>query len=84
MPVECGKDEALATTVGFLIKALRALGHRGDPDAANRVAAQAWLALRDENPRQAERLNGAMHYLVRLPQRPDVDSDSPLTIQEDR
>lgn len=84
MAVEGGKDETLSTTVGFLIKTLRALGHRGDPDAANRLAAQAWLALRDDHPHQAERLNGAMHYLVRLPQRPDLESDSSPTNQEDR
>lgn len=84
MELEAGDDAALATTVGFLIKALRTLGHRGDPDAANRLAAQTWLALRDEHPRQAERLNGAMHYLVRLPQGPESEYRSSPTNQEDR
>lgn len=65
-------DDALAATVGHLIKALRAVGHAGEPDTANRLAAQAWLALRDDHARQAERLNGAMHYLARLPQRPSA------------
>lgn len=65
-----GRDDELTVTVGYLIKALRAIGRSGDPDAANRLAAQAWLALRDARPREAERLNGAMHYLARLPQSP--------------
>lgn len=76
-------SEALATTTGYLIKALRALGRSGDPDTANRLAAQAWLALRDEHPRQAERLNGAMHYLVRLPQTRAADSPTASINQED-
>lgn len=75
-------DDALAATVGHLTKALRALGHSGNPDAANRIAAQAWLALRDEHPRQAERLNGAMHYLARLPQRPGTEPTTDPITQE--
>ncbi|MCU6479372.1 hypothetical protein QO003_001580 [Arthrobacter silviterrae] len=84
MATESPGDDALVATVGHLIKALRALGLSGDPDAANRIAARAWLALRDGQPRQAERLNGAMHYLVRLPQGPGTDSTSPPTKQEER
>lgn len=68
MAAGVGDDELLAVTVSHLIKALRALGRTGDPDAANRLAAKAWLSLRDQQPRQAERLNGAMHYLAKLPQ----------------
>nr|WP_231979621.1 DUF2249 domain-containing protein [Tessaracoccus coleopterorum] len=67
MATEAGLDGPLDATVGYLIKALRAVGRSGDPDAANRLAAQAWLRLRDVDPRQAERINGAMHYLARLP-----------------
>lgn len=83
MSAEAGPEEPLAATVGYLIKTLRALGRSGNPDGANRLAAQAWLALRDDAPRQAERINGAMHYLVRLPQvtRPDTTS-SPDTMEE--
>lgn len=82
MAVDDRADEALGTTVGVLIRALRALGRHGDPDAANRLAAQAWLALRDGHPRQAEQINGTMHYLVRLPQRPDGESRIPSPDQE--
>ncbi|MGB3730789.1 hypothetical protein [Microbacterium sp.] len=77
-------DEALAATVGVLLKALRLVGRSGDPDAANRLAARAWLALRDGHPRQAELLNGAMHYLARLPQTIDLDSASSPNNQEDQ
>lgn len=84
MSTDGPQNDALATNVGFLIKSLRALGRSGDPDAANRLAAQAWLALRDDHPREAERLNGAMHYLVRLPQASVPDSTHSLTDQESK
>jgi hypothetical protein len=84
MATESHHDDALVATVGYLIKALRALGQSGDPDTANRLAAKACLALRDNQPRQAERLNGAMHYLVNLPQRPGIDATSSPINQEER
>ncbi|GAA3928328.1 hypothetical protein GCM10022383_04060 [Microbacterium soli] len=79
-----GRDDTLGTTVGFLLRALRAVGELGDPDAANRLAAQAWLALRDDHPQQAKRLNGVMHHLSRLPQVTGGESRNPPTDQEDR
>lgn len=77
-----GPDDALVPTVDVLLRTLRALGDAGQPDAANRLAARAWLALRDAHPRQAERVNGAMHYLARLPQEPALVTGAPVT-QED-
>ncbi len=59
----------------MLVKALRGLGAAGRPVAASRLAAQAWWVLRDEWPRQAERINGTMHYLARLPDEDDGASD---------
>lgn len=56
-------DVVLKTT----IRALRALGEAGRPDEASRIAAQGWSALRHSDPQTAERLNGTMHYLARLP-----------------
>jgi hypothetical protein len=50
-----------------LVRALRGLGEAGDPDQASRLAALAWSAVRHSNPSAAERLNGTMHYLARLP-----------------
>jgi uncharacterized protein (DUF2249 family) len=49
-----------------LISALRRLGEAGEPVVASRLAAQAYASLRRDEPRIAERLNGAMHHLARL------------------
>lgn len=57
----------LTETVGVLVKALRALGTAGQPEAASRLAARAWWVLKVPNPREAEHINGAMHFLARLP-----------------
>jgi hypothetical protein len=62
--------DVVTATTDVLVKALRALGQAGHPDAASRLAAKAWWALRDQHPRQAERIIGAMHYLARLPAEP--------------
>lgn len=49
----------------LLVKAVRSLGAAGQPEAASRIAGKAWWVLKDY-PRQAERVNGTMHYLARL------------------
>ena len=56
--------------VTLFTKALRALGEAGKPDEASTLAAQAWWALKDTDARGAERVNGTMHYLARLMERP--------------
>jgi hypothetical protein len=53
----------------LLVKAVRALGAAGQPEEASRIAGKAWWVLK-EYPRQAERVNGTMHYLARLEQNP--------------
>lgn len=58
--------EAVAATTDILVKTLRALGQNGQPEAANRLAAKAYWALRPTSPDEAERINGTMHYLARL------------------
>lgn len=58
--------EAVAATTDILVKTLRALGQHGHPEAANRLAAKAYWALRPTSPDEAERINGTMHYLARL------------------
>ena len=63
-------EDALIETTDVLVRSLRALGQAGHPDAASRLAATAWWALRDVRPREAERINGAMHFLARLPPEP--------------
>jgi uncharacterized protein (DUF2249 family) len=60
----------LSDTVTVLVKALRALGAAGHPVLASRLAAKAWWALRSASPADAEHVNGAMHYLARLPAEP--------------
>ena len=58
----------------------RALGNAGRPDAASRLAAKAWWALRATGPREAERVNGVMHYLARLPMEPEAQpTEAPAT-----
>ena len=72
--------DALTETTDVLVKALRALGQAGHPDAASRLAAKAWWALRGTRPREAERVNGAMHYLARLPAEPGaLPTEAPAT-----
>lgn len=62
-----GADPQTAALVDVLIRALRALGDAGRADYANRLAGQAWAAVRADRPRAADRINGLMHYLARLP-----------------
>jgi hypothetical protein len=55
-------------------RSLRLLGDAGFPAAANRLAAKAWWALRDDDPKGANRISGVMHYLAKLPDEP-VETD---------
>jgi uncharacterized protein (DUF2249 family) len=55
--------DALATA---LIRSLRQLGEAGRPEAASRIAADAWSGVRRDEPRIADRINGVMHHLARL------------------
>ncbi len=59
-------DAVVNSLATALVTALRRLGEAGEPVAASRVAAQAWSAVRHDEPRIAERLNGVMHHLARL------------------
>jgi uncharacterized protein (DUF2249 family) len=59
-------DAAVNSLATALVTALRRLGEAGEPVAASRVAAQAYAAVRHDEPRIAERLNGVMHHLARL------------------
>jgi hypothetical protein len=62
-------DAAISGMTDLLVKAVRALGAAGEPEQASRIAGKAWWVLKDW-PRQAERVNGTMHYLARLEQGP--------------
>ncbi len=62
--------------VVLFAKSLRLLGQCGRSSAANRLAAQAWWALKDDDPAGAQRINGVMHYLAKLPDEPTAAARS--------
>lgn len=64
--------DATTDLTRVLGRALRALGEAGRPAHASRLAAAAWALLRRERPVEAERLNGLLHYLARLPDHTDA------------
>ncbi len=66
-------------TTDILLRALRELGKSGKPDSANRLAARAWVLLKSNYPREAQRLNGLMHYLARLPELSSTPAVSQLS-----
>ncbi|MCX7521775.1 hypothetical protein OSC27_05715 [Microbacterium sp. STN6] len=64
--------------VKLLAKALRQLGDAGQPEKALALGGQAWWALKDDDPRAAEHINGVMHYLATLTPGPNAEvADSP-------
>ena len=65
-----------------LVRACRSLAESGLPREAGRLAADAWVVLRHDHPRQAQHLDGVMHHIARLEQRleqptPDRDPSRP-------
>jgi hypothetical protein len=60
-----GEPATLRALNRLLIRSVKALGDAGQTDLACRIAAEAWAALRNEQPDEAERLNGVLHYLTR-------------------
>ncbi len=67
--------ETVAELTTVLSKALRALGKAGYPVQASKLGGRAWWLLNERCPREAERINGMMHYLAKLPEE-DRDHDS--------
>jgi hypothetical protein len=66
-------DDITALNLLF-IETLKRLGEAGETDAACRLAAQGWSLLRHDRPKEAQRLNGVLHYLThpaRLEKRKD-------------
>jgi hypothetical protein len=49
-----------------LARACRALAAAGQPRAAGKLAADGWVLLRETHVKQADRLDGTMHYTARL------------------
>jgi len=60
-------ETALLRLNRLLDKALKQLGDAGQPDEACTLAAEGWKLLRHGWPKEAERLNGTLHYLTRKP-----------------
>lgn len=63
MPADHETVDALTRV---LVRSCRALAEAGRPHAAGRLAADGWTVLRGAYPRQAQHLDGAMHYIARL------------------
>lgn len=64
---------------------LRALGQAGEPEIASRLAARAWWIARRASPELAAHINGVMHYLATLPDRPThdrTDEEHPMPTTE--
>jgi uncharacterized protein (DUF2249 family) len=73
---------------GVLIKAVRRLGNAGQPEAASRLAAEAYVVARHSEPRIASRLDGVMHHLARLeaahhPERSTLVTDLVLDVRSE-
>lgn len=49
-----------------LAKTCRQLADAGQPRAAGKLAADGWVLLRETHPKQADRLDGTMHYTARM------------------
>lgn len=74
-----GPVDDFETLLQVLTRALRRLGEVGEPEDANRLAARAWSAIRHQHPAEAERLNGTMHYLSRLPIRTEDPKENSMS-----
>jgi uncharacterized protein (DUF2249 family) len=72
-------DSAVDGLAGVLIRALRRLGTAGQPEAASRLAAEAYALVRHDQPRIADRLNGVMHHLARLEAVSQPERSTPVT-----
>lgn len=55
--------EQLVSLNKILARTLRALGDAGQSERASELAAEAWSLLRTDHPKEAERMNGILHYL---------------------
>lgn len=58
-------DAAINALNRLFMRALLLAGEAGEAEPACRLAAAGWSMLRHDYPREAERLNGAMHALAR-------------------
>ena len=77
------RDEVLAALNRLFVRALLALGEAGQSQrhTACTLAASAWSILRQSQPREAERFNGALHRLSRA-QHPHSPEESSMSQPE--
>lgn len=69
-------ERTITELTGLLVKTVRALGGAGKPEEASRLSAKAWWVLQQQGfDRQAERINGTMHYLARLEDEKNAATD---------
>ena len=59
--------DSSAILLRSLTRARSRLGEIGAADEASRIAAKTWSELRHGDAIMAEKINGTMHYLARLP-----------------
>ncbi len=58
-------DDVLTALNRLFIRSLRELGNAGLDDIACRLAGEGWALMRHDHSREAERLNGVLHFLTR-------------------
>lgn len=77
-------EDLVTPLTKVLARSLRALGEAGRPSQASTLAATAWASLHRERPGDAERLNGLLHYLSRLPDHvvPPEDKENTMAEQD--
>ena len=76
---EAGTGAVVDALTRILARTCRELGKAGQPSTASQLAAEGWSRLRISYPDNAERLNGAMHYLARLEQKLQTEQRQALT-----
>jgi uncharacterized protein (DUF2249 family) len=62
-PTQPAPKPPLSQLNALFIRALKALGEAGQTDLASRLAGEGWKEIRHESPEEAEKLNGALHWL---------------------
>lgn len=65
-----------------LVRACRGLADAGRPREAGRLAADAWVVVRNGHPRQAQHLDGVMHHIARREQQLEQGQTVPAAVAE--
>ena len=61
---ESPDDTVAHDLTALLAEALRRVHELGDADAASRIAAKAWSALRSSHPKDAHKMDGLLHLFT--------------------